>query len=96
MLVKIIDDFLDFITVGIHFENLLDDKGSKFVFFVAMLGIDFVSESNLPAVAYAFQNVFGHTTGNFFGKFCRIELRHAFKNRFKEDTFRTLADSFFR
>ena len=77
--VEIIDYFFDFVTVGIHLKNLFDDGGSKFVLFVAMLGVDFVTESNLSAVTQTFQHVFGHTAGNLFGEFGGVIFSHSFK-----------------
>lgn len=79
--------------VGIHCKDFFDDWRVHIVALIASLLIDFVAESNLPAVAYAFESVLFHTAHDLFCKLSRIVFRHAFQNAFQQYAFGTFRNA---
>ena len=81
--VEVVHNLLNRLAVGVHSEDFLDDGCVHLVALIAAFFVDLVAESNLPAVAYAFERVLLHTAHNLFGKLGRVVFRHTFEHRFK-------------
>lgn len=82
--VEVVHNLLNRLAVGVHCEDFFDDGCVHLVALIAAFFIDFVAESNLPAVAYAFECILLHTANNLFGKLGGVVFSHTFKDRFKQ------------
>ena len=81
------------LATGVPSKNLKSDRSGCWIYLIMLVLIDPITVRNGTAVIFAFECVFGHASCYLFRKVGRIILRHAFKHRFKNNTFSPLRDS---
>ena len=72
----------------ITLKGLQHDWRGNRIDLIELVLVDHIAEGRRPAVEFALQRVFRHAAVDLLCQFRRVVLRHAFQNRFQQDTLR--------